>query len=65
MSEDPIVHEVRRWREQYAAQFNFDLAAMFDDLRRGTEQAKESGRTVVTLSPRPAHLPAPSEKMAG
>jgi hypothetical protein len=66
MTEDPIVHEVRQWREQYAAQFHFDLAAMFDDLRRGTEAAKQSGRTVVALPPRRAQLSTPSsEKKAG
>lgn len=66
MTDDPIVQEVRRLREQYAAQFHFDLAAMFDDLRRGTEEAKQSGRTVVALPPRRAQLPTPpSEKRAG
>jgi hypothetical protein len=59
MTEDPIVTEVRRWREQYAAQFDFDLAAMFDDLRRGTEEAKQAGRTVVALPPRRAQVPTP------
>ena len=54
MTDDPIVEEVRRYREQYAAQFHFDLAAMFDDLRRGTEEAKRSGRTVIALPPRRA-----------
>ena len=54
MTEDPIVDEVRRWREEYAARFNFDLKAIFDDLRRGTEEAGRAGHTVVSLSPRPA-----------
>lgn len=53
MTDDPIVQEVRRWREQYAAQFNFDLGAIFDDLRRGTEEAQKAGRAVITLPPRP------------
>jgi hypothetical protein len=66
MTEDPIVNEVRHWREQYAAQFHFDRAATFDDLRRGTEEAKQSGRTVVALPPRRAQFPTPpSEKKAG
>jgi hypothetical protein len=33
MWEDPIVAEVRRVREQLSAQFNFDLKAIFADLR--------------------------------
>jgi len=33
MWDDPIVSEVRRAREQLAAQFGFDVKAIFDDLR--------------------------------
>ena len=33
MGEDPIVSEVRRIREQLARKFNFDLHAIFEDLR--------------------------------
>lgn len=38
---DEIVEEVRRAREAYAAQFNYDLARMFDDLKKraGRRQA--------------------------
>jgi hypothetical protein len=34
MMEDPIVSEVRRIREQLARQFNFDVHAIFEDLRK-------------------------------
>ena len=34
MWEDPIVAEVRRVREELAAQFGFDVSAIFADLRR-------------------------------
>ncbi len=34
MWEDPIVAEVRRIREELAARFNFDLKAIFADLRQ-------------------------------
>ncbi len=34
MSEDPIVAEVRSVRERLAARFNYDVHAIFDDLRR-------------------------------
>ena len=34
MWEDPIVSEVRRIREELAAQFNFDVAAIFEDMRK-------------------------------
>ena len=66
MKEDPIVEEVRQWREQYAARFNYDLKAIFDDLRRGTEEARQAGRSVVSLPPRRVLSPkSGSEKKAG
>jgi hypothetical protein len=34
MWEDPIVAEVHRIREQLAAQFDFDVKAMFADMRK-------------------------------
>ncbi len=34
MWEDPIVLEVRRIREELAAQFNFDVGAIFEDIRK-------------------------------
>lgn len=48
---DPIVEEVRRVRDAYAARFNYDLWAIYRDLK---EQEKKSGRTFV--SP-PDHTP--------
>ncbi|MCH8840058.1 MAG: hypothetical protein IH831_05160 [Planctomycetes bacterium] len=33
MWEDPIVDDVRRIRQDLSTRFNFDLAAIFDDLR--------------------------------
>ena len=41
---DPIVEEVRRARDAYAARFNYDLRAIIRDLK---EKEKRSGRTVV------------------
>ena len=34
MSEDPLVSEVRQIREELARQFNFDVHAIFEDLRK-------------------------------
>ena len=34
MWKDPIVQEVRNEREKLSAQFNFDIHAIFEDLRR-------------------------------
>ena len=46
MTRDPIVQEVRALREQHAARFNFDLEAIFADLKR-----TESRRKSVLLQP--------------
>jgi hypothetical protein len=44
---DPIVDEVRRVRETYAARFNYDLRAIYRDLKA---QEKRSGRKVVSYA---------------
>jgi hypothetical protein len=44
---DPIVDEVRRNREAHAASFQYDLDAIFRDLK---EQEKRSGRKFVSFS---------------
>ena len=45
---DPIVDEVRRVRDTHAARFNYDLDAIFRDIK---EQEKKSGRTFVSFTP--------------
>ena len=50
MIEDPIVEEVRAARDQYARQFNYDLKAIVQDLRR-RQQAE--GRPVVSREVQP------------
>ena len=47
MWRDEIVEEIHHIREEYAKSFNYDLNAIFADLRKKQE---ESGRKVVTLS---------------
>jgi hypothetical protein len=44
---DPIVDEVRRARDAYAARFNYDLRAIYRDLK---EQEKCSGLKVVSYA---------------
>ena len=44
---DPIVDEVRRARDAYAARFNYDLKAIYRDLK---EQEKRSGRKIVSYA---------------
>jgi hypothetical protein len=45
---DPIVNEVRQVRDAHAARFNYDLDAIFKDLK---EQEKRSGRNFVSFEP--------------
>ena len=49
MWRDPIVEEIRKIREAYAARFNYDLDLIFKDIR---ERQKKSGRKYVTLPPK-------------
>lgn len=41
MINDPVVEEVRRIRQEYAAQFNYDLRAIVDDLQKREQQHPE------------------------
>lgn len=49
MWRDPIVEEIRRYRQEYAARFNHDLKAICRDLR---ERQMQGGRKVVSLPSR-------------
>jgi hypothetical protein len=53
---DPIVEEVRREREEYAARFGHDLQAIFRDLK---EQEKRSGRKLVSVAKREGAIAPP------
>lgn len=48
MLDDPIVEEIRRIRDEHAARFNYDLDAIFDDIKKSE---KELGLPLVTLPP--------------
>lgn len=58
MWEDPIVEEVRRARQEYAAKFNYDLDGICQDLK---EQELKSGEKYVTLEPKRPLQPAVRE----
>ena len=55
MFKDPIVEEVRDARQKHAAQFNYDLRKIAEDLRRKEQQA---GRKIVSYPPKPARKKA-------
>ena len=50
---DPIVDEVRKVRDAHASRFNYDLDAIFRDIK---EQEKKSGRAFVSFPPPKAEL---------
>ena len=60
--DDPIVEEVRRAGAAYFGQFNDDIRAVMEDLRRRSERA---GRKVVSLPPRPAKPRPNRSRQAG
>lgn len=46
---DPLVEELHQIRAEHAAGFDYDLAAIVEDLR---QQEQKSGKNFVSLSPR-------------
>ena len=49
MWQDEILDEIRKFREEHAKSFNYDLDAMFADWQK---RQAESGRQVVNLPPK-------------
>jgi hypothetical protein len=54
---DPIVEEVRAARRKHAAQFDYDLRKIVEDLRMKEQQA---GRKIASFLPKPARKKAVS-----
>ncbi len=40
MTQDPVLEEIRTRRDEYARQFNYDLRAMYLDLKEKQEQSE-------------------------
>lgn len=59
MIEDPVVQEVRRIRQEHAAKFDYDLKAIFADLKR-TEEARDPQQSPL-LTPQEAQDEAASD----
>lgn len=49
MWKDPIVEDIRKFREAHAKKFNYDLNAIYQDLKK---QEQESKRKIVSLRPK-------------
>ena len=50
--DDPILSDLFRFREQHAAAFNSDIAAMMEDLIREQSELEKQGRRFVSYPPR-------------
>ena len=57
---DLIFDEIRRIQDAHAARFNYDLEAIFRDIK---EQEKNSGRTFVSYPPRMVEPSVPPQPM--
>ena len=53
MWKDEIIEEVRRVRDEYAAKFNYDLNAIYEDIKK---QEKQTERKVVSLPPKKVQI---------
>lgn len=49
MYTDPILDEIRKYRDDYAARFHYDVKAILEDMRR---RQRESGRKSVSRPPK-------------
>ena len=49
MKDDPIIAEIRRIREAHAAKFDYDLDAIFEDLK---EKERKDPRKKVSFPPK-------------
>jgi len=49
MFKDPIIEEVRKFRDEYAKQFNYDLDAICQDLIKKQEQSEKK---IVSFPPK-------------
>ena len=59
MKEDPVLAEMRRLRDEYAASLNHDAEAIYQDILRRQQQ---SGRKLVRYPPRQPRAAAESAK---
>ena len=45
---DPIVEEIRKFREEYAKSMDYKLKRIYEDLKRGEEEHKEKVVAIET-----------------
>jgi hypothetical protein len=50
--DDPILAELFRFREQHAAAYNYDVAALMDELIHEQDELEKHGRRFASYPPR-------------
>lgn len=51
---DPIVEEIRQFRDEYAEKFNYDLDKIYEDIKKQERQDELSGIKFVSFPPKQA-----------
>jgi len=54
---DEIITEVRVIKDAIGAKFNYDLRALFEDIKRGEAELEANGVHLILPPPNPAKLP--------
>jgi hypothetical protein len=65
MWKDEIVEEVRAARDAYAAQFDYDLVRIFEDIKKGEREHPERLADLRPLKPRKANAIPPTDGPVG
>jgi rubrerythrin len=65
MWKDEIVEEVRAVREAYAARFDYDVARMFEDIRKKEQEHLDRLADLRPLKPRKANAIPPTNGSVG
>jgi hypothetical protein len=52
MWDDPIVSEIRKVRDAHAAKFDYDLRAIYFDMKKKEIESKKKGWKIVSLQPK-------------
>jgi len=56
---ESILDEIRRYRDEHAAKFNYDLEAIYQDLKRREEESKRNGWVFIPAPDLPTKEPTP------
>ncbi len=60
MWKDPIIEELQQLRDEYAKQFNYDLKAMFEDVK--AQERRNTTNPIVSLPVQKRQVPVTEDK---